>query len=298
MSNAGWLNVTHISEYSYSTRVDLAHHVAHLVPRASQHQIIERCLLHIDPAPSDLSHSDDAFGNIRSQFSLYGPHRSLQVRASSRVRVSAAPLPRLPDAGTAWEPVRESLRYRAGTPFCTASEFAYASPYVPRAPELARYALESFTQGRPVALAAIDLMHRIYLDFRYQPASTEIATPLLKTFEARTGVCQDFAHVMIGCLRSIGLSARYVSGYLVSEPSAESPRAVGAHASHAWVSVYCPPLDWLDLDPTNDALVKDRHVTVALGRDYSDVAPLRGVIRGGGEHVLKVAVRVTRADPP
>jgi len=290
-----WLTVTHLSEYRYSSRVDLAHHIAHLVPRASHHQAVDHCSLHIDPAPSDLSHSDDAFGNVRSLFSLYGPHQGLRVQATSRVQLSPANPQPLPEAANAWESVREALRYRAGGAFTPASEFVYASPFVPRARELAQYALASFAPGRPIAPAAVDLMHRIYADFRYQPASTEISTPLLKTFRARTGVCQDYAHVMIGCLRSLGLPARYVSGYLVTGAAGQK-RPVGAGASHAWVSVYCPLQGWLDLDPTNDAIVQDRHVTVALGRDYGDVAPLRGVIRGGGEHDLSVSVHVRRDD--
>jgi transglutaminase-like putative cysteine protease len=292
--NGTWLSVTHTSEYRYSTRVDLAHHVAHLVPRNMDHQVVDRCVLNIDPAPSDLSNGDDAFGNVRSLFSLYGPHQGLRVKATSRVRVAPACPSLDPGQGDRWEAVCDSLRYRAGRPYTAATEFTFASPFVPRARELGQYALASLAPGRPLAAAAIDLMHRVYADFDYRPASTEISTPLLKTFRARAGVCQDFAHVMIGCLRSAGLSARYVSGYLLTEAGDEGDRPVGADASHAWVSVYCPPLGWLDLDPTNDAIVQDRHVIVAYGRDYGDVAPLRGVMRGGGDHVLGVAVHVAR----
>jgi transglutaminase-like putative cysteine protease len=286
------LSVTHISEYRYDNRVDLAHHVAHLVPRSLDRQVVEHCALHIDPAPSDLSHGDDAFGNVVSFFSLYCPHQGLRVRASSRVRVEQPDTTPSHDDADAWEQVREALQYRAGAAFVPASEFVFASPYVPRARELGQYALASLSAGRSLAPAAIDLMHRVHADFDYRPSSTEISTPLLKTFRARAGVCQDFAHVMIGCLRSVGLSARYVSGYLATEASSQRARPVGADASHAWVSVYCPPHGWLDLDPTNDTVVEHRHVTVAIGRDYGDVAPLRGVIRGGGEHDLSVAVSV------
>jgi len=294
MTFVSW-SVTHVSEYRYSTRVDLAHHVAHLVPRGDDRQLVDRCTLQIDPAPSDVAHGDDSFGNVRSWFSLYGPHDRLRVKASSRIRVGAANPLADPETAPAWEDVRDALRFRAGAPYSPASEFVFSSPFVPHSRELARYALHSFSEGRPLASAAIDLMHRIYADFKYQPASTEISTPLLRTFRARTGVCQDFAHVAIGCLRSIGLSARYVSGYLITEPGPERTRPVGADASHAWLSVYCPGFDWLDLDPTNDTVVEDRHITVAFGRDYGDVAPLRGVIRGGGDHELSVGVDVTRA---
>jgi len=280
------LSVSHVTEYQYSARVELAHHVAHLTPRDDEHQRVERCKLRIDPAPNELRHGTDAFGNVRSYFSIYAPHERLRVEAISRLRTSGcAPNPN-PWASPDWETVRESLQYRAGRPYLPASEFVFASSYVPRDPELAKYARSSFDPGRPLAQAAIDLMHRVHADFRYRPASTQISTPLLQAFRERTGVCQDFSHVMIGCLRSIGLSARYVSGYLASVDNADRPRPIGA------------VLGWLDLDATNDVMPGPNHVTVGIGRDYGDVAPLRGVIRGGSEHQLAVSVRVTRSAAP
>jgi transglutaminase-like putative cysteine protease len=290
-----WISVSHLTEYRYATRVDLAHHIAHLVPRDTENQTVQRCVLSIDPAPSELSNGDDAFGNVRSVFSLYGSHESLSVKASSRVLLSSRPSPTERDPSNAWEDVQAALRYRVGNSFVPESEFVFDSPYVPRSRELGQYALECFAPRSPIAEGAIDLMHRIFSDFLYVPDSTHIATPLLETFRERTGVCQDFAHVMIACLRSLGLSARYVSGYLVTEANRTAERPIGADASHAWISVYCPPHGWLDLDPTNNIVVQDRHVTVALGRDYGDVTPLRGVIRGGGAHRLRVAVQVTPA---
>lgn len=286
------LSVSHTTEYRYSTRVELAHHIAHLTPRSDHLQHLEQCELTIDPPPNELRNGIDAFGNTRSFFSFYAPHERLHVQACSRLRMLGRTGELDPAASPDWEAVRESLQYRAGTPFVPASEFVFASPYVPRDRELAQYARASFETGRPLLEAAIDLMHRVHADFKYRPASTEVSTPLLQAFRARTGVCQDFSHVMIGCLRSIGLSARYVSGYLVSSGAPQRPRPVGAEASHAWVSVFCPLLDWVDLDATNDTIPEQNHVTVAVGRDYGDVAPLRGVIRGGGEHELVVAVRV------
>jgi transglutaminase-like putative cysteine protease len=286
------LSVSHSTEYRYSTRVELAHHIAHLTPRCDDHQRLEQCELSIDPPPNELRNGIDAFGNTRSFFSFYAPHERLRVQACSRLRMLDRADELDPSASPDWEAVRDSLQYRSGTPFVPASEFVFASPYVPRDRELAQYARACFEPGRPLIEAAIDLMHRVHADFRYRPASTEVSTPLLQAFRARTGVCQDFSHVMIGCLRSIGLSARYVSGYLVSGGAPDRPRPVGAEASHAWVSVFCPVLGWVDLDATNDAIPERHHVTVAVGRDYGDVAPLRGVIRGGGEHELIVAVRV------
>jgi transglutaminase-like putative cysteine protease len=289
------LSVSHVTEYDYSARVELGHHVAHLTPRADDHQSVDGCELRIDPAPSDLRNGLDVFGNVRSYFSIFSPHERLHVEAHSRVCVRDRSGEPDPAASPGWEAVRDSLQYHAGRPYSPASEFVFASPYVPRDPEFAQYALASFTAARPLIGAATELMHRVHADFRYCPESTEIATPVLQAFRERTGVCQDFSHVMIGCLRSIGLSARYVSGYLVTEAPA-GKRPIGAGASHAWISVYCPVLGWVDLDATNDLIPRGRHVTVAIGRDYGDVAPLRGVIRGGGKHALAVAVRITR-DP-
>jgi len=288
------LSVSHVTEYQYSARVELGHHIAHLIPRGDDHQNVDQYELSIDPVPNDLRNGTDAFGNVRSYFSIFSAHERLRVEASSRLYVND----RYPDLDPAvspdWQSVRDRLQYRAGVPYLPASEFVFVSPYVPRDPELARYALASFAQSRPLVQAAIELMHRVHADFRYRPASTEVSTPVLQAFRERTGVCQDFSHVMIGCLRSIGLSARYVSGYLVTASTPERKRPIGADASHAWISVYCPVLGWVDLDATNDVIPRQRHVTVAIGRDYGDVTPLRGVIRGGGEHALSVAVRVTR----
>jgi transglutaminase-like putative cysteine protease len=294
--NGARLSISHVSEYRYSTRVELAYHMAYLTPRSEDFQSVDQCVLNIDPPPNDRHTGFDAFGNIRSVFSFYAPHEGLRVEARSRLRVRDRHPGLDPAASPHWEQVRDSLQYRAATAYVPASEFAFASPYVPRDRELAQYARASFAPGQPLMQAAIDLMHRIHADFQYRPASTEISTPLLQAFRARTGVCQDFSHVMIGCLRSIGLSARYVSGYLVHDASPGRSRPVGAQASHAWVSVFCPVLGWVDLDPTNDVIAQQDHVTVAFGRDYADVAPLRGVIRGGAKHVLEVAVRATR-DP-
>jgi transglutaminase-like putative cysteine protease len=286
------LSVSHVTEYDYTARVELGHHVAHLTPRGDDHQSVDRCELKIDPEPSDFRSGTDAFGNIRSYFSIVSPHERLRVEARSRVRVRDRYQDLDPAASPEWETVRDSLRYQAGRPYSPASEFVFASPYVPRDQELAQYALASFAPARPLAQAAIELMHRVHADFRYSPDSTEISTPVLQAFRERIGVCQDFSHVMIGCLRSIGLSVRYVSGYLVDSDAPQRKRPIGAGASHAWVSVFCPVLGWIDLDATNDVMPQ-HHVTVAVGRDYGDVAPLRGVIRGGASHTLSVAVRVT-----
>jgi transglutaminase-like putative cysteine protease len=201
-----------------------------------------------------------------------------------------------------WEAARDALRYTAGAPFEPAVEFVQPSPYVPRLAALRAYAAPSFPTGRPVAQGAVELMQRIHRDFEYRPASTAVDTPLAQAFALRGGVCQDFAHLMIGALRMLGLAARYVSGYLLTTPPAGQAALVGADASHAWVQVHCPaagggPGSWLELDPTNARLPDTQHVRLAVGRDYGDVTPLRGVIRGGGRHTLEVRVDTRRAEP-
>jgi transglutaminase-like putative cysteine protease len=290
------LAVVHETRYDYDAPVELAHHLTYLRPRDDTFQTLEAYSLHISPEPGAVRDYVDDQGNWRTTFALSAPHEALVVRASSRVIVR----PRFASldfaAGSAWEEAARRLRYRAGEPYVPQAEFSFPSPYVPLHARLRDYALASFTPGRPLPEAALHLMHRVHADFTYAPASTQVTTPVLEAFEEKRGVCQDYAHVMIGCLRALGLAVRYVSGYLVSQPPPGQARLIGADASHAWVSVHCPGLPtnggWLDLDPTNDLVPGGGHVTVAYGRDYGDVTPLRGVIRGGGEHDLTVRVTV------
>lgn len=285
------LQVRHDTITRYAERVAVACHVAYLHPRASSRQQVDDFQLLIDPPPSQRSTSSDAFGNLRTCFALYAPHDELHVRSTCRVQLRSEPLP-APGSGMPWNDVAAALHYRAGAPFEPATEFVYASPFVPLLPALRDYAAASFAPGRAALAGAIELMQRIHSDFTYQSGATEIATPLAEVFDKRRGVCQDYAHVMIGCLRALGLPARYVSGYLLTRPRPGEERLIGADASHAWVSVWCPTLGWNDLDPTNNVRVDAAHVTLALGRDYGDVMPLRGVIQGGGEHALTVGVSV------
>jgi transglutaminase-like putative cysteine protease len=287
------LTVVHETEYRYSTRVVFAQHLAHLEPPGDDAQQVEEHSIAIEPAPAGQSRSLDTFGNARFFFGLSVPHDTLRVVARTRVRVRSRFDAVEPAASPPWESVRDAYLYAAGAPYQPAAEFSYASPFVARAAVLRDYALGSFGPSRRLLEAAIDLMHRIHADFRYQAASTQVSTPLLEAFAARTGVCQDFAHVMIGCLRSLGLAARYVSGYLRTEPRPGAGRLLGADASHAWVAVHCPRNGWVELDPTNDLIPATGHVRLAIGRDYGDVAPLRGVVHGGGEHSLRVAVKVS-----
>jgi transglutaminase-like putative cysteine protease len=293
------LGVDHVTAYRYDSPVELAHHLGYLRPLTDASQVVETYALTVTPAPSDIAESVDGFGNTRCTFALYAPHEALTVRATSRVTVHPRFAALDPETGLAWEAAVQRLRYDPALPFAPEVEFTFPSTYVPLHAELQAYALLSFTPGRPVAAAAIDLMHRIHSDFTYQPAHTQVSTPILQAFQEKVGVCQDFAHVMIGCLRAIGLPARYVSGYLMSQPPPGKPRLIGADASHAWVSVHCAGVEinggWVDLDPTNNVVPGTAHVVLAYGRDYGDVTPLRGVIRGGG-HELDVRVTVAPID--
>lgn len=286
------LAVSHRTAYHYSTPVETAQHLATIRPLACPWQRVVSHDERIEPAPSYLNSRIDAFGNDVLYFSLDAPHESLQMTSETVVEL----MPRWhaldPAATPSWESVAESLRFRAGGAFVPETEFCFASPNIVLSPALRDYALKSFTTGMPLVAGAIDLMHRVHADFEYKPATTTFDTPASRAFELRSGVCQDFAQVMIGCLRSLGLPARYVSGYLRNDPPPGQPRLIGADASHAWVSVHCPGSGWIDLDPTNDVLADLDHVTLATGRDYSDVSLLRGMILGGGAHQVEVGVSV------
>lgn len=308
------LRVLHHTTYRYQGRVDLAQHMAHLTPVDTATQTVLSHALTIDPEPSARSQHRDAFGNLRTFFSLQSPHETLAVEADSLVETTAPPLP--PDDPAwrtpPWEQVREHFRYRAHAPYDPAAEFLFASPHVPRDDAFLAFARPAFAPGRPMLEAARALMERIHTGLAYDTASTEVNTPALQALAQGKGVCQDFAHIMIGCLRSLGLPARYVSGYLLTQPPPGQPRLVGADASHAWVSVYVPgppgngggdapsPGAWFDFDPTNHRCglgsPGEDYATLATGRDFSDVSPMRGVIQGSAGHQLDVAVTVAPAD--
>jgi transglutaminase-like putative cysteine protease len=298
------LSVVHDTRYDYAAPVSQAHHLAHLKPLHDAHQQLLDFTLRIEPDPGDLSERIDAFGNAAHHFSLALPHGELHVRSSSRLRVAARFESLDAASSPPWDGLRDRLHYVARAPYDPAVGFVQPSPFIPRLEPLRAYGRSSFPPGRPVVEGAIELMQRIHGDFSYRSQSTQVDTPVAEAFERRTGVCQDFAHVMIGALRMLGLPARYVSGYLLTHAAADGHALVGADASHAWVQLHAPgtpglPDDgWLDLDPTNDAIPATDHIRVAVGRDYGDVAPLRGVIRGGGRHTLAVGVTTRRHDHP
>jgi transglutaminase-like putative cysteine protease len=292
------LRVLHTTRYGYQTPVVQAQHQAHLRPLDLPGQTVLAHRLSVSPQPAHTHTSTDAFGNWRVFFELQEPHDTLTVEADSEVD-TAPPSPVADTHLDTWETVREQVLYRARAPYVPASGFVFASPYVPRDDTFADLARPLFTPGRPLLHACADLMGQLHRDLVYETASTAINTPALEALAQGKGVCQDFAHIMIGCLRSLGLPARYVSGYLLTQPPEGQPRLVGADASHAWVSVYAGGA-WHDFDPTNNRWGTGRpgedYITLTWGRDFGDVSPLRGVIQGGSAHQLSVGVTVAPPD--
>lgn len=283
--------INHTTTYSYSDPVSLCQNLCRLTPRPGAQQ---RCLqshLLVIPQPAVLTSDTDYFGNPTTFFSVQEPHQQLTVTATHVAQITPYPPP--DSAGTLpWEEIRDCLASDRGPLVLEAYQFVFDSPLIPTHAELADYAAISFTTGRPMFEAALDLTRRIHTDFRYDPRATTVTTPLRTVFANRRGVCQDFAHLEIACLRSIGLAARYVSGYLCTTPPPGQPHLIGADASHAWLSIYCPRSGWIDLDPTNNQVPSDKHILLAWGRDYDDVSPIKGVILGGGHHTVHVAVDV------
>jgi transglutaminase-like putative cysteine protease len=292
------LAITHETRYSYSPAVQTAQHVAHLQPANTPCQTVLQHQLDVEPAAT-VQHNIDAFCNHRAYWALNNPHDGLRVRAYSELQTSTiAPA----TSSQSWESVREHFRYRGGHPADVNNGFVFGSHHAPVHEAFLAYAQSSFSPGRPLMQAAMELTARMHRDFTYASQSTDINTPAIEALENRRGVCQDFAHILLACLRSLGLPARYVSGYLLTQPPPGQPRLVGSDASHAWASVYLPELashasqGWLDLDPTNNrcglASPGLDYVRLAVGRDFADVSPLRGVLQGGGAHTLEVAVTV------
>jgi transglutaminase-like putative cysteine protease len=288
--------ITHQTTYDYREEVSVSHHLLRLTPR---HYSKQYCLSHklaIVPELGTVSVHRDYFGNPTHFLGLDTPHRQLVIKSRSRVAVSPAFIPE-PLETPAWETVRARCRDDHSGLALEAHEFTYASPLVPNAEEFADYARASFTPARPILDAATDLTRRIQEDFTFDPAATTVTTPVAEVFKKRRGVCQDFAHFQIASLRSLGLPARYVSGYLETDPPPGQPKLRGVDASHAWVGFFCPGIGWLDVDATNNCLPSLRHITIGWGRDYSDVSPVRGVLVGGRKQTLRVSVDVNALGP-
>ncbi len=285
------LSVVHRTTYHYASNVTTSHHDARLAPRASEQQRIHSFEIVVTPAPGVIRRRVDYFGNRALHFEVTEPHQRLDVVATSVVEIDAAAFLHAPSSPD-WQQVVARLISDRRRDVLDACQMTFDSPHVSTGESFRRYAEPSFGSGRPLLEAVRDLSHRIHKDFEYDSTATEISTPVERVLAERRGVCQDFAHLMLSCLRSFGLAARYVSGYLLTRPPPGRPKLVGADASHAWVSVWLPEHGWLDFDPTNDLEPRGEHVSVAYGRDFSDVTPLRGVIFGGGQHRLEVAVDV------
>jgi transglutaminase-like putative cysteine protease len=284
--------VRHQTIYDYVEAVSVSHHAVRLTPRDLRGQKRRASELSVWPVPpSAASSHTDYFGNTVTSFTLPESHSRMSVEAISELEVQAQPVPTL-SSSPAWESVRDTVADDHSADGLQAYQFAFDSIRVSAKPDLAAYASESFLPRRPLLEAVLDLTMRINQDFRFDAKATEVTTPVETFFEKRRGVCQDFSHLQIACMRSLGLPARYVSGYLRTMPPPGRARLVGADASHAWCSAWCPGFGWVDFDPTNNCIPTDGHITLAWGRDYSDVSPIRGVLLGGAKHTLKVGVDV------
>jgi transglutaminase-like putative cysteine protease len=291
-------SIVHQTHYHYDSPVSLAQQLAHLWPRECTWQVCHLQQLQIEPEPTQRVDQLDVFGNPLTRLVFERPHDQLRVGARLQVEV----LPRVAvdfSASPAWEATRQALCYSGkpvGAIVLDACHYRFESPYVRLKKNFVAFSESCFPPGQPLLLGAQALMEKIFSEFTFDAEATQVATPLVEVLEARRGVCQDFAHLMLACLRSRGLAARYVSGYLLTQPPPGQPRLIGADASHAWVSVFCPALGWVDFDPTNNVQPALEHITLAWGRDFSDVSPLRGVILGGGTHDPEVQVTVLPLD--
>jgi len=273
-------SINHKTIYNYLEPVSLCHNMLRLVPRDTGKQVCKSVTVKIQPEPDNLREYEDFFGNKVIYFSIEKEHAQLTVNVHSEIEKKAAS-----DGVGLAEDGQEAEEI---------SQFIFETPMTAWSEEIEAYARISFQPGRPVPEAAGDLMHRIYTDFDFTPGFTTISTPLAVVMRERKGVCQDFAHLAIACVRSVGLPARYVSGYIETIPPPGVEKLIGVDASHAWFSVYISPLGWVDFDPTNDMLPGDQHITIGWGRDYADIAPMKGIIISSGSHGLAVSVDVRR----
>ena len=283
--------IVHKTTYKYKNPVSVGNHVACLTPRSLPHHRCTWNELRINPPAATRSERVDYFGNRLSLFTIQEPHLELMVEARSEVTIDQNARA-WPQHTPAWDEVARCIPDDHSPSSVEAYQFVFPSPRIRPSTDLAAYASRSFTPGRPFAEALLDLTARIHRDFRFDSKATNVRTPIEEVFRKRRGVCQDFAHLQIACLRSLNLAARYVSGYLRTYPNPDRPAVVGANVSHAWASAYCPGAGWLDVDPTNNVVPSTGHVTLGWGRDYGDVSPLRGLILGGRDHTLKVSVKM------
>jgi transglutaminase-like putative cysteine protease len=283
--------VRHETRFKYEWPVTISHQLLKLRPRRSTRQNVLQTRLSITPQPGIQRDWLDYYGNVVEFVTVQSPHSELIVTSTSQVEVLPG-MNIMLDFSPPWEVVAKSMRNPTQSEALAACQYCFESPFIRLHPEIREFALESFEPGRPLLAATMALTSHIYERFTYKGGVTDIYTPALEVLHHRHGVCQDFAHLQIACLRSLGLPARYVSGYLLTHPPAGQQKLQGADESHAWISVWCPELGWVDFDPTNNQIPNLEHVTVAWGRDYGDVSPVSGFIFGGGEHEVAVGVDV------
>jgi transglutaminase-like putative cysteine protease len=286
--------VQHTTSYAYLEPVSLCHNIARLVPRNTREQSCNNTSIRITPEPDRINEYEDFFGNKVIYFSIEKEHWELTVNVTSEVErnVSGQMKMQVYHNATLGDVQKELSELKSGS--LEIKQYLFETPMTALDEELLQYALQSFTKDRSVFDATQDLTQRIYTDFEYKPGHTTISTPLSELMQERKGVCQDFAHLAIACLRSVGLPARYVSGYIETLSPEGVEKLIGVDASHAWFSVYITDMGWVDFDPTNNCLVSDQHITIGWGRDYADIAPLEGIILSSGSHELTVSVDVKR----
>jgi len=284
--------ILHTTRYEYEDVASLSHNELFLIPRNTLNQTCLENALTLSPSPSAISRRNDYFGNIAAATTIQTPHTLMEISAASQVDLFPGNVI-LPDQTPAWDKVKKTLEIHPTPEDLDAFQFVFASPMIPVDKRFADWARDLFASGTPVLTAALNLTQKIFTEFTYDPQATTTTTPVATAFDIKKGVCQDFAHIEIACLRSLGLAARYVSGYLHTLPAPGKPKLTGADASHAWLSLYIPGTGWVDLDPTNNVIPSDQHLTLAWGRDYSDVTPVKGTVLGGGRHRLIVTVDVT-----
>ncbi len=283
--------ISHDTTYDYVGSVAISHHLVRLAPRRLPHQHVLAHELSVQPLPAVMSEHTDYFGNRTQFLTVEGAHARLVIRSKAGVAVGPVFVPD-PTETAPWESVRLRCQADHAGPGLEAHEFTYGSPLAPVQGDFAEYAAVSFTHHRPLLDGVLDLTRRINTEFAFDATATNVATPVSDFFRNRRGVCQDFAQFEIACLRSLGLPARYVSGYLETDPPPGQPKLRGVDASHAWIAFYCPGIGWIDVDPTNNCIPSMRHITVGWGRDYGDISPLKGVIMGGQGQALSVSVDV------
>jgi transglutaminase-like putative cysteine protease len=289
--------ISHRTIYRYSAPVSQSHHLLHLAPRPHSRQTVLRHSLLIDPAPASKTDLTDDFGNPASIITIEQDHSELVIHSRAQVEVQAQQ-PVEPKRTASWNDVAAQLRANRGPETFEAIQYSCPSRYIRPSRDIYRFARPSFPDGRPIVEAVLDLTARIFREFTYQSGATDVATSAEEVLRIKRGVCQDFAHLEIACLRTLGLAARYVSGYLLTHPPAGQQKLVGADASHAWISAWAPETGWVDFDPTNNVMPKADHITLAFGRDFQDVSPVSGVLLGGGDHEVDVSVDVNPTTTP